>query len=177
MALPTSRNHTYAVGGQVFSADLNDLQDCIIGMKVPAHYRWWGFHPGAPLVTNIAFDNGGGVYDGRLRATANTAVLKGFTLGSVPVGYRPKALAMYAAGTGAAQTLTTTLYKQAVGGGLTSLGTVSAGATPSGTNTLYTLDPLTTVAALATGEHLVVEAAIGLSTSTIFAIGVQFDKL
>jgi hypothetical protein len=30
MSLPTSRNTTYAAGSQVKSADLNDLQDCIV---------------------------------------------------------------------------------------------------------------------------------------------------
>lgn len=40
MALPTSRNTTYAIGAQVKSDDLNDLQDCAIGKKhgdVPLH--------------------------------------------------------------------------------------------------------------------------------------------
>lgn len=33
MALPLSRNRTNAPGSQIFSADLNDLQDCIVGGK------------------------------------------------------------------------------------------------------------------------------------------------
>jgi hypothetical protein len=34
VSLPTSRNRTYTVGSQVFSADLNDLQDEIIAKHV-----------------------------------------------------------------------------------------------------------------------------------------------
>lgn len=33
MALPTSRNRTYAINSQVFSSDLNDLQDKIISLN------------------------------------------------------------------------------------------------------------------------------------------------
>lgn len=33
MALPTSRNTTYTAGSQVKSADLDDIQDCIISAK------------------------------------------------------------------------------------------------------------------------------------------------
>lgn len=36
MALPTSRPRTYAAGSQVFSADLNDLNDAVIGKKFPS---------------------------------------------------------------------------------------------------------------------------------------------
>lgn len=39
MALPTSRNTTYAAGSQVKSADLNDIQDCIVGHKRPTFKR------------------------------------------------------------------------------------------------------------------------------------------
>lgn len=38
MALPTSRNTTYAADSPIKSADLNDLQDTVVGMKVPLHY-------------------------------------------------------------------------------------------------------------------------------------------
>lgn len=43
VSLPSSRNTTYAVGSQVKSADLNDLQDCIVGSKHPS--RWYWFNP------------------------------------------------------------------------------------------------------------------------------------
>ena len=33
MSLPTSRNRTYATDSPIRSADLNDLQDCIVGVK------------------------------------------------------------------------------------------------------------------------------------------------
>jgi len=36
MTLPASRNTTYAAGAQVKSADLNDIQDCIISSKQAA---------------------------------------------------------------------------------------------------------------------------------------------
>lgn len=176
IGLPFRRARTYANGAQVKSADLNALQDEIAGAKMAPHWRWYLFDARGALQTNVAYDNGGGVYDGRVRATANTAVLKGFPLGPIPAGLRPTAAAMYAAGTGAAQTLTATLYKNVLGTGVTPLGTVSAGASPSGTLTLYYLDPLTTVAALVDGESLMLECAIGLSTSSIFAFGVRFDR-
>jgi hypothetical protein len=35
--LPTSRNTTYIPGSKVKAQDLNDLQDCFIGRKFPAH--------------------------------------------------------------------------------------------------------------------------------------------
>ena len=37
MSLPTSRDRTYAPGSQVFSADLNDIQDCIIRQQEADH--------------------------------------------------------------------------------------------------------------------------------------------
>lgn len=39
MTLPASRNTTYAAGSQVKSADLNAIQDCIVGMKKPSFTR------------------------------------------------------------------------------------------------------------------------------------------
>lgn len=179
IGMPYRRATTYVAGppgSQVKSADLNAIQDAIDGAKIAPHWRWTLFDARGILATNLAFDNGGGIYDGRARATANAAVLKGFPLGPVPIGYRPIAAAMYAAGTGAAQTLTAILYKNSLAGGITPLGTVSAGASPAAVRTRYELLPLTTVAALVDGESLMVELALGLSTSEIVAFGVRYDK-
>lgn len=40
MTLPTSRNTTYTPATPVLSADLNDLQDAIVGAKRPALWHW-----------------------------------------------------------------------------------------------------------------------------------------
>ena len=45
MTLPTSRNTTYAVGTEIKSADLNDLQDHIIGGKHGSIIRTAGVNP------------------------------------------------------------------------------------------------------------------------------------
>lgn len=37
MGLPTSRNRTYTPGSQIFSADLNDLQDNIVNLTAGKH--------------------------------------------------------------------------------------------------------------------------------------------
>jgi hypothetical protein len=48
MPLPVSRDTTYAASSQVKSADLNDIQDCIIGNR-------------KPTMTKIFGPNGGGI--------------------------------------------------------------------------------------------------------------------
>jgi hypothetical protein len=53
MALPTSRERTYAAGSQVFSADLNKIQDCIIGRKRPVWSVTW--NPTMLVQTNFAW--------------------------------------------------------------------------------------------------------------------------
>lgn len=58
MALPTSRNTTYGSASPVKSADLNALQDCVIGRKKPPWTRvfWPKFLTrGATLVDEVTF--------------------------------------------------------------------------------------------------------------------------
>src|SRR4051794_27422013 len=83
--LPESPNTNYTPSDPVKSADLVDLQAQIIGMKQPGHWVWFAFGR-APLETNVSFDNGGGIHDGRVAATAGAAFLKGYQLNGIIPG-------------------------------------------------------------------------------------------
>lgn len=85
MALPTSRNRTYAPGSQLFSADLNDLQDCIVADKHGARWQFFTAGRGVQEV-NVAFDQPTvGTFNGGLRATGATTYVMPLSL---PVGTR-----------------------------------------------------------------------------------------
>lgn len=58
MSLPQSRNRTYDPTSPVRSADLNDLQDCIIGGKMPG--QWESVFPAGVTESNILPSYGGG---------------------------------------------------------------------------------------------------------------------
>lgn len=177
MGLPTSREETATGASPVSSATINAIQDAIVGGKVAAHWRWYGFDGRASLLTNIDLSNGGGIYDGRIAALGGAGTLRGYALPAVPVGYRPTALKMWALGTGAAGILRIVLYRNRISVGYGALGILTAPSPVPAVITEYTLDPLTTVGALADGDTLLLEADLAVVGMTVFMFGVKYDKL
>lgn len=177
MGLPTSREETATGASPVSSVTVNAIQDAIVGGKVAAHWRWYAFDNRAPVLTNIALDNGGGVYDGRIRANGGAGTLKGYALPAVPVGYRPTALKMWALGTGAAGILRIVLYRNRISVGYGALGILTAPSPVAAAVAEFTLDPLTTVESLAAGDTLLLEADLAVAGMTVFMFGVKYDKL
>lgn len=56
MALPDTREETVTSAGQVKSATINKIQDQIVGMKKPRHWRWFTFLKGQHLEASVTFN-------------------------------------------------------------------------------------------------------------------------
>ena len=117
MALPSSRNTTYTTASQVKSADLNSVQDCIVGIKRPSAYRWI-----TPSRANV---DAGNTYqaDGLSYAAAGT--FAGMVMPDVMEGDRVTAFAVRHLGTATGWTAVYTLNLNKGDGSPTVLGSLS----------------------------------------------------
>jgi hypothetical protein len=175
MSLPTSRNTTYAPAAQVKSADLNALQDMIIGMKWPSHWRWRGAIRGG-IETNIVYDNGAGSSWGIAKASAGTAKLYGLALDALPVGTRITAMGLVIAGTASGQTVAATLAVVTPGSGPSTIDSHSVVNPTNAVLTVYT-HTLASPYTLVQGDQLSISIDIPNSGTLISAVGVQIDRL
>lgn len=104
MALPASRNTTYAVGSQVEADDLNDLQDCIIQ---GAHGdRSFSFAPGPTTDPTTTWTNEGTLITSTSTTGTNVYIPR------LQAGDRIKSVAIEVKGDGVAD-LTWSVYKVA----------------------------------------------------------------
>jgi hypothetical protein len=174
VALPNSPNTNYTPADDVKSNDLNDIQACIVGMKVPEHWRWE--HPGRGyLETNISFDVGGGIGSGDLIATAPAALFAG-KLSAVPVGYRVSAMKARFLGTGGVATAHVYLQRNNGDGSFSNLGDLAI-VNPAAAWAEYTLDPIGIVAAMASPAALYLAVTMPLAGMRMSNLGIRLDKL
>lgn len=171
--LPSSRNTTYTAASPVLSADLNDLQDMIIGMKFLSHWRWK--KPGRTgYELHIDFDDGSGAYR-NIKANADGALYYGFELCEVPEGTRVTGVGAVAYGTHAGENMQVVLQTHRVGVGDLVIATLNI-TNPVATETIYTAaagSPHT----LAAGEALWVNCSLPKSGDIFYSFGVQIDRL
>jgi hypothetical protein len=173
--LPTSRDTNATGATPVKSGDINDLQDCIIGMKQPAHWRWSCVSRGW-LETNITFDTSGGIGCGSAKANAGAAVLAGMVIPTPPVGTRITGLKARFKGTGAAATAHVYLQRANGDGTMTNIGDLAIVNPPNAWAT-YTLDPIGAISTLADPEALYLAATLPLLNMELSNFAIKVDRL
>lgn len=168
MALPTSRNRTYAADDEIRATDLNDLQDCIVsGLHGEI---WHSVFPRGFDDNNVTADyTNGYVY-------ANPGAANVFSCPiQVAEGTRITAFAARVAGTGAGSNVVVRLRRYDGDGTMTVLGTLTI-TTPSTTWTTYS-HTLSAAATVAEGESFSFDADIPTTNQKIAAFRFLTDNL
>jgi hypothetical protein len=171
MSLPSSRDYAATAASPVLSATTNRLQDCVIGMKWPSHWRWKTPTRGG-IETNVQLNNGGGLGD-MAHATADNAELS-FSMDSLPEGTRITGVGAVLSGVAAGETIQIQLARFTPGAGETIFASVSVTNPPSGT-VLYTAS--CTPYTLAPGESLYAYVTLPKAGDYVTSVGVQIDRL
>lgn len=167
MALPTSRNETYAANSKVKAVTLNDIQDCIIGDKMAANYEWVG--PRGFAEVNITNDN----VNGNVYANPGAATIAQVPL-QLAVGRRVTDIAARVLGTGAGGNVVVRLRRYNGDGTSTVMGTLTINTPPAAWAT-YTL--VITPFTVESAKPCYFEADLPTTNQKISGFGFNRDKL
>ena len=180
MALPESRNTTYAAGSQVKSADLNDVQDKIIDAYVD------GPHGDRILLLPAAAGQGTVIATGHIYAGIDGVTSSSWAQGGsgdyvecpIPlrIGDRIKSVRAFVRDTTAAHTLSLKVRKSTNTNNNSQLGST---ATSAGNGADQTLEVASLTETLATGElvHALIRNDDGTTTThKIYGVEVTYDR-
>lgn len=173
MALPSTRNTNYASGSSPFkAADMNAIQDCIVGNKKPSMTRAFfasGIVPSAPAGLNINIGIGG-----TQNYIVSTAAPTFLVIVPTEVGDRVTGLRANAFGDGAADCTYTVQVLD-----LTQAGTNLASATDTNRAAAWGEFNITAFTAhtMAVGELLAVYVAINAANYRIGNWRLTYDRL
>lgn len=172
MGLPTSRNVTLNPASPVPSALLDALQDQIVGMKFPAHWRPCGFQRGT-LETNITYTVGA-----TIQANANAAAWTGPLPPLFPVGTLVDGVYAYITGTGGAQTVEVALWAwDPTAGGTSTLIADLLVVNPPAAVTKYTLQPGANPYTTIDGSNLYVKVTMPLLNTIVDSFAIHASRL
>lgn len=140
-----------------------------------ATMRWRGFGV-APLETNISHDEGGGVWSGAIRATADAALYDGGVIDCVPVGVTISDFQARITGTGVAQNVVVRLnLYNPMTVGHTVLATITA-VDPPAAAANYTAAVFAPYE-MAAGDMLIVDVSMPKNTTVCHSFGIATDAL
>lgn len=165
--LPASRNTTYTPGSPVLSADLNALQDMVVGNKSPSFTDWH-----APSTPN-SLGSGNSMANGGI-ALGTTGEFVGMPLGPIREGTRITAFSVRLLGGAIGKTVS---FNLVAGTGGTLLGTLAI-TTTSASFATYTLT-LGTPYVITPGDALSLNqsALSNQSGMEVGPVGITSDRL
>jgi hypothetical protein len=169
MALPTSRNTTYTSASPVLSADLNALQDQIVGAKRPSIDTWQIPLGRAASEVNITWDTTLGF----VAANPGPANFNYVPL-NVLVGTRLTSLRAIVLGTGAATTVTIRIYRGNGDGTISLIGALVI-ASPPAAWAQYAV--ALTPEVIAAGKSYWYQADITTTGQKVAMVGYSSDRL
>lgn len=167
--LPTSRNMTFSDGTPVDPTTLNDLMDCVIGMKRPSSTRW--FCPSTPNVLG----SGNSMAADHLVFGASNA-FQGMPLGGSFESDRITGFAVRLEGAGGTYTIALGLYLNEGSASPTLIGTLTIVNPPASwaTYSVTLSSPIT----IAPGQSLFLsQTALGGIASSLGPVGITSDRL
>jgi hypothetical protein len=164
--LPSSRNTTYVASSPVKSADLNAIQDCIVGMKYPTRTVW--FPPLSRTANDITVTFTNGMYF----ASANNGSIN-YVAAPIGEGDRVTRLRANVKGTGGAGNVQVVLtrWKDGV---QTTVGTLTIVNPP---NAWANYDAAIGPFVVAAGEAYWLNCVFALQNQGISAFGLDSDRL
>jgi hypothetical protein len=170
MALPTSRNTTYAASSPVLSVDLNALEDCIIGNK----------HPTLEMCLDASVFKGDSLALGTMNAAG---YLSSFSAAGIvragvpiPVGKRIISVEVFYSINGSAANLTPKLRKQILSTAVQA-DVVAGSADNTGAAGVIESQLLTANHVVLTGNTYFIEVSVTNSLQRIYGAKVLFDSL
>lgn len=168
MGLPSSRNTTYSPATPIKSADLNLIQDCLVGAKRSSAWRWMS--PCTPNVINTNTMN----LDGVMFAAAGH--FEGMSLGMWQEGDRITGMAVRHIGTGVSCTPVYTLNANLGNGAPVVIGTLTF-VNPGATWNTYTYTLATPYVLPAAVSLFLSETASLPVSNKLGLVGIQSDRL
>lgn len=173
MALPSSRNTTYVPGvSQVKSADLNAIQDCIIGVKHPEIERGYAAAAWQTDGTNGIKNNVGGAW------TVGGTGVESFTTGlpEIPAGDRITTVG-WSYSRGGAGTVTMRLRRRKSDGSAPEAITPSAGSETDSTGAAIETNVVTYNHTVAAGYFYYLTFATDNVAQSFLGAAVKHDRL
>lgn len=168
MALPDSRNTTYAADSQVLSADLNDIQDCIVEGKHGARTHFLS-------AARAIFNGSAAEIDiGAELIWLSSGIINGYCPIPAKLGDRVTAVEVYVEDSGAV-TVTAKLYLVNVTDG--SVTPVDVTPVTAGTAVRTTLAFVGLPVTIAANQELVVEIDMGGANCLYYGAKVVLDRL
>lgn len=169
--LPRSRNFTYGAGSALRSADLDDLQDAVVGAKHGVVTRWFPVQVAGAL-TNITW------HPGWLAANAGAAIIGGIPLPGLLEGTTIIGAKVRYFGTAAAGNITATCYLHTAAGADPALAAkviVNPGAAWASSDLV--LDGAYPVGhVMLAGEFLTLTALLDNNTAALAAVGLVIAR-